>query len=370
MERRAPGQRESLIQTPEGALPRMANRTMKGVAYRSDREVEVIDYPVPEPGPGQVLIRMKRSAICGSDLHRYRTATALVEGKEPWVPGHEPSGVVEELGDGCGRVRVGDRVSIFHWLGCGHCRHCLSGLVQWCAERQALGHPAAWGPDADFVAVNERNCLPLPDDLSFEDGAMIACVAATGYSSMRKLKPNGEDTVAVFGQGPVGLTGMIMARALGARVIGVDVEDARLALSQSLGADAVVNPSKEDLVTAIGDLTRSEGADAAYETSGSSAGHQGVIDVLRRGGRAVFVGFGATGPTVNLTSIIGKQLTLMGSHVMPMHLYWDLVDFVRAHDLSAKFQQMITHRFPIAEAAEAFRVADSGKAGKVMLVWD
>jgi propanol-preferring alcohol dehydrogenase len=343
---------------------------MRGVAYRADREAEVIDYPKPRPGPGQALIQMKAAAICGSDLHRYRVASNLVAGKEPWVPGHEPAGVVAELGPGCTQVHIGQRVAIFHWLGCGHCKHCLAGMHQWCEQAQALGHPAAFGPDADYMVVAERNCLPLPDALSYEDGALIACIAGTNYSALRKLQPSGEDTVAIFGQGPVGLMGSILTKAYGARVIGLDISEPRLALATQLGVDAVVNPAKEKLPEAVHALTGGQGADAALETSGSPAGHQGVIDVLRRGGRAVLVGFGASAPTVDLCQIIGKQLTLMGSHVMPIHYYWDLVDFILEHDLQLKFRQLVTHRFPLEQAAEAFRVADSATAGKVMLVWE
>jgi threonine dehydrogenase-like Zn-dependent dehydrogenase len=218
--------------------------------------------------------------------------------------------------------------------------------------------------------VAERNCLLLPDELCYEDGALIACIAGTGYAAMRKLRPSGEDTVAIFGQGPVGLMGTILAKAYGARVIGLDVVEARLDLSRRLGADAVINPAQAELPGALLDLTDGQGADAAYETSGVAAAHQGVVDVLRRGGRAVFVGFGASEPTVNLCSIIGKQLTLMGSHVMPIHYYWDLVAFILEHDLRKKFATLVTHRFPLEEAAQAFRVADSATAGKVMLVWE
>ena len=344
--------------------------TMRGVAYKADREAVVIDYLKPTPSPGQALIAIKAAAICGSDLHRYRVAGELVKGMEPWVPGHEPAGVVAALGVGCQNLELGQRVAIFHWLGCGHCQHCLAGMNQWCAEAQALGHPAAWGPDADYMVVAERNCLPLPDDFSFEDGALIACIAGTGYAAMRKLKPSGEDVVAVFGQGPVGLMGGILAQAYGTRVIGLDLSDERLALSKALGIDHQINVGQVEAARAVGELTGGVGADAAYESSGSAGGHQGVIDVLRRGGRAVFVGFGAQQPTVNLTQIIGKQLTLMGSHVMPIHYYWDLVDFIREHGLQAKFQQLVTHRYPLEQAPEAFRLADEAHSGKVMLVWD
>ena len=322
----------------------MAKDTMKGVVFLGDRVAEVREFPMPKPGRGQVLVALKTAAICGSDLHTYRRPKADFAGKEPWIPGHEPAGEVVALGECCDRVKVGDRVTIYHWLGCGHCRHCLSGFMQWCEHRRGLGQPDAVGPDADYIVVDERNCLLLPDALSYDDGAMIACIAATGFSATRKLNLNGEDTIAVFGQGPVGLTGTIFAKALGARVIGIDVTKERLALGKKLGADEVLNPSEVNLVQAIKDLTGGMGADAAFETSGTGAAHQGIIDVLRYGGRASFVGVGSHGPTVNLTSIIGKQLTLMGSFVMPIHYYWDLVDFMLQHGLSAKYQQMITHR--------------------------
>ena len=348
----------------------MEKQTMRGVVFLGDCEVEVREFPMPRPSDGQVLIQMKRAAICGSDLHVYRNPKSYFEGKSAWIPGHEPSGIVAGLGPGCRRVREGDRVTIYHWLACGHCRYCLKGYYQWCEHRRGLGQPDAVGPDADYMVVDERNCLPLPDELNFDDGAMIACIAATCFSSMRKLRPNGEDTVAIFGQGPVGLTGNIMAQAMGARVVGVDIVEERLALARVLGVNETVNPSASELVRAIGDLTGGVGADAAFETSGSSDAHQGVVDVLRPGGRGVFVGFGASGPTINASSIIGKELTLMGSFVMPIHYYWDLAEFMIEHGLSAKYQQMITHRFPLEEATAAFALANSAKAGKIVFAWD
>ena len=112
---------------------------MRGVVFRGDRVAEVIEFPMPRPGRGEVLIRLKRAAICGSDLHSYRRPQAFFEGKDPWIPGHEPAGEIAALGEGCHRVQVGDRVSIYHWIGCGHCRQCLAGYYQWCADRRGLG---------------------------------------------------------------------------------------------------------------------------------------------------------------------------------------------------------------------------------------
>jgi len=348
----------------------MAGETMKGVVFTGDRRAEVRTFPVPRPGRGEVLVQLKCAAVCGSDLHTYRRPTAFFADKEPWIPGHEPAGVVAEVGECCDRVKVGDRVTVYHYMGCGHCSYCRSGYIQFCPERRGLGQPHTVGPDADYIAVDERNCLLLPDALSFEDGALIACIAGTCYSAIRKMQPTGEDTVVVFGQGPVGLMGTLMIKAMGARVIGVDPTDERLVLARQVGADEVINPQRVDVADAVRDLTGGKGADAAFETSGSRSAHQAVIDVLRRNGRGVFVGFGSSEPSVNLTTIIGKQLVLMGSFVMPIHYYEDLVDFILAHGLSVGFQRMITHRFRIEDAAEAFRVADAGAAGKVMLVWE
>ena len=344
--------------------------TMRGVVFRGDRVAEVIEFPMPKPGPGEVLIQLKRAAICGSDLHTYRRPRSFFEGKVPWIPGHEPAGKVAALGEGCQRVQAGDRVTIYHWIGCGHCRQCLAGYYQWCVDRRGLGQPNAVGPDADYMVVPERNCLLLPDALSYDDGAMIACIAATGFSSLRKLALNGEDTLIVFGQGPVGLTGTIMGKALGARLIGVDPVAERRALSAQLGADEVLDPTAGDLDAAVLALTGGRGADAAFETSGSAAARQAVIQVLRYGGRAAFVGIGAHGPTTDLGAIIGKELTLMGSFVMPIHYYWDLVDFMLQYDLPSKYQAMITHRYRLEDAGEAFRVAESARAGKIVFEWD
>jgi threonine dehydrogenase-like Zn-dependent dehydrogenase len=344
--------------------------TMKGIVFTGDCTLEVREFPIPSPGPGEVRVRMTRAAICGSDLHTYRQPRSFFEGRPAWIPGHEPTGVVDQVGACCNRVRAGDRVTVYHYMGCGHCPQCRSGYIQFCPERRGLGQPDTVGPDADYIVVDERNCLLLPDELNDEDGAMIACIAGTCFTAARRLRPNGEDTVVVFGQGPVGLMGNLMVQAMGARVIGVDPVEERLALARKLGAAETINPDAVDVAQAVRDLTGGIGTDGALETSGSRAAHQGVIDALRRDGRGVFVGFGSRAASVNLTSIIGKQLTLMGSFVMPIHFYQDLVDFMLAHDLSAAFQRMITHRYPLAEAEEAFRVADEGRSGKVMFVWE
>ncbi len=338
---------------------------MRGVVFPGDRRAEVREFPDPVPGPGEVVVRMKASGLCGSDLHLYRQTSEQRAGNDT-IPGHEPSGIVESLGEGVRHVKVGDRVSVYHYRGCGHCKQCLAGNVMWCPERRGYGGPIH-GADADLLLTDERNCMPLPESLSFASGALMACAAGTAFSSMTKLAVSGRDTVLIMGQGPVGLCGMLVAKAMGGRVIGVDPIAERRTLALELGADEAIDPTGIEIRQAIRDLTDGEGADAAFETSGSAAGQNGAVDCLRLGGRAVFVGLGARDKTLNPSQFIGRQLTLMGSFVLPIYMYYELVDLIVKHELP--LDKMVTHRFVLERAPEAFALFDQGRTGKVILEW-
>lgn len=338
---------------------------MKGVVFLGDRRAEVRTFPDPQPGPGEVVVQLKAGGLCGSDLHGYRQ-TQEVRAGNTTIPGHEPSGVIAAIGAGVTSLQLGDRVSVYHFRTCGHCRECRAGNMMWCEERQGYGGPIH-GSDADLILTDARNCLPLPNELSFAVGAMMACNAGTAFSSISKLQLSGKDTVAIFGQGPVGLAGLLFARALGARVIVVEPLAERRELALRLGADEAVDPMSGDPVATIKELTRGRGADAAYETAGSAASQRGVVDCLATGGRAVFVGFGSQENSLNPSDIISRQLTLMGSFVLPVPMYFDMVRFVLEKKID--LERLITHRFPIDKAPEAFALFDSGKTGKVIFEW-
>jgi len=342
---------------------------MRGVVCAGDREVLVKDFPDPTPGPGQVVVRMKAAGICGSDLVAYYAAMEKAEKRGDIIQGHEPAGIVESVGEGVTAVEPGDRVTVYHYLGCGKCEQCAAGNIMWCAQTRGLGG-GAHGGQADLVLVDERNALKLPDELSFIDGAAIACIAGTTYSAFSKISPSGRDTLAVFGLGPVGLTGVMFGKAMGARVIGIGRRAIRLQLARDLGADEIIDideveePGKEILR-----LTGGLGADAAYETSGSGNAFAWMLQSLRRGRRAVTVAGIKTEAErrIPLSSIVGKQLTICGSFVMPLGMYGDLARFMVSHNLH--FEPMVTHRFKIEDAAEAFALFDSGETGKVVFEW-
>lgn len=340
---------------------------MKGVVFLGDRECCVKEFPDPVPGPGEVRVKMIATGICGSDLHLYHMSKEQAEKRGNRIPGHEPCGIVDSVGHGVKKVKEGDRVTVNHYLGCGYCRQCAAGNLMWCSERRGYGGPID-GSHADFIIADERNCVPMPDSMSFIDGAFIACPGGTAYSSMQKLDIRAGDTVAVFGLGPVGLSGVVLAKALGGKVIGVDIVDERTELARKLGADAVVNAQNADPIKAIRDFTGATGAALAFEASGSPKGRSDIVSCLRPGGKAVFVGAGSSEKVVNPGQLIGSQLTLMGSFVIPLWMTWEMVDFLNAQNIS--FEGIVTHRFSIDDAPEAYRIFDEGKTGKVVFQWN
>jgi propanol-preferring alcohol dehydrogenase len=339
---------------------------MRGVLLPGDRQVVVADFPDPSPAAGKVVVRMKAAAICGTDLHLYRARPEDRLPSPDIIPGHEPSGLVEAVGHGVSDIRPGDRVTVYHYLGCGRCVHCRAGDLMWCSERRGYGGPVH-GSDADLLLTDERNCLPLPPDLSFVDGAFIACPAATAFSALRKLAVTGEDTLAVFGLGPVGLCGALVGQAMGASVIGVEPVAERRSLAAEVGVEVTLDPESDDIVAEIRSLTHGLGASAAFETSGQAAAHAAALGAAALGGRVAFVGFGAKGKTMAPADFIGKQLTLMGSFVSNISMYHHLARFLMDHDL--RLERLVTHRFSIEEAPEAFRLFDTGQTGKVVFEW-
>ena len=337
---------------------------MLGVYISGHKQAECRETPPPVAGPGLVLVRIQASAICGSDLHRYRAVDPSQRYGDV-VAGHEPCGVVEDVGAGVLTVRPGDRVVIYHMFGCGRCVHCRVGDFRQCPRKGSYGRMRPGG-DAEFMVVPEINCLPLPDSLSYVAGAVLACNGGTAYNAVARANVRGGDTLLVSGAGPVGLCCILFGVACGAKVIAVDVSAARLQLARALGATEVVDAASGTPAPRVVEWTGGAGVTAAIETSGAGPAHQALLDSLAVGGRGVFVGFGARGPTVNLTQIIGRGQTLIGSQIFDIVDFPSILDAVRRGGID--LERVVTHRFPLQAAAEAFRVADEASAGKVVFV--
>jgi threonine dehydrogenase-like Zn-dependent dehydrogenase len=343
---------------------------MRGVRLPGNREVEFVDVPVPEPGHGQVLVRMRASTICGSDLRAiYREH--LGHGPEAYqgvVAGHEPSGEIVAAGPDVRRFGVGDRVILYHIAGCGVCPDCRAGFMISCTSplRAAYGWQRDGG-HAEFVLAEESTCVPLPEPLSFLDGACVACGFGTAYEAVRRAGVSGADALLVTGTGPVGMAVGLLGRALGAGpIIGVDTAPERLALALDLGAIDHGVAAGPDAVEAIHALTAGNGCEVAVDCSGSGPGRLTAIGGARRFGRVVMVGEGNRLDVDVSQALIHPQLTLLGSWVTSIGRMEELVERLVRWDLRP--ERVVTDRFALAQADEAYRLADSGRSGKVAIV--
>jgi threonine dehydrogenase-like Zn-dependent dehydrogenase len=335
---------------------------MRGLIFTGNRDAELQEFPDPHPGPGEAVIHIRASGLCGSDLLRYRG-----QDPSPNIIGHEPCGVVAELGPGKPKgLEVGDRVMVHHYSGCGVCEVCAMGFEQACPSGHITYGTTGHGAHADAMLVPTRTLAPLPDELSFEEGAAISCGTGTAWSGLHKMAVAGGDTVAVFGQGPVGLSGTLCAKAMGARVIAIDVIAERLDLARQLGADHVIHARDTDPVEAIRDLTDDAGASATLETSGNPLARSQVLQALRLFGRTCYVGRGEPA-TIDITfDLIRRSATAYGSWTFTKAEMIEVARFMV--DTGVPLGDLITTRHTLDQAPAAYRDFESGAPGKSVIV--
>jgi (R,R)-butanediol dehydrogenase / meso-butanediol dehydrogenase / diacetyl reductase len=342
---------------------------MRGVVFLGDRELEIREVPDPEPGPRDVIVKMKASGMCGSDLMTYRMPREQRMTRPVKVAGHEPCGVVVARGSAVGddEARIGERVMIHHYSGCGRCRNCRIGYTQMCLRGTTVYGSGADGGHADYIRVLPYMLVPLADELTFEEGAAISCGTGTAYLALERLAVSGRDTLAVFGQGPVGLSATMLAKAMGARVIGVDVSAERLALARELGADEVVDASAGDPVEQIKALTGGEGAEATLDCTGNPTARANAVKSAVDWGRVCFVGEGNTATFDMSPDVIHKQLTLYGSWTFSQSGQARCARFVL--ERKVPLEKLLTHTFSLDEAEAAYRLFDTQTTGKGVFVF-
>ena len=174
---------------------------MRGVVFTGDSKLQIKEFPDPTPGPGQVVVKMRSSGLCGSDLRPYRSSAEQLGPRKQIISGHEPCGEVAELGAGVTSVKIGDRIMVHHYSGCQNCEFCRTGWTQLCqSDQQKVYGSGAHGGHADYELIEEYMCVPLHEGVSFEEGAAIACGTGTAYQALRRLDVSGRDVLAVFGQ--------------------------------------------------------------------------------------------------------------------------------------------------------------------------
>lgn len=345
---------------------------MKGVVFAGDRRIEYKDFPDPTPGPGEVVLEVRASGMCGSDLKFFRPpagtvtkALGLGDGAEV-IAGHEPCGVVVAIGAGVDprQTHVGQRVMVHHYRGCGVCPHCSTGWMQMCAEGVAevygvTGH----GAHAPYMKCLARTLVPLPESLSFETGAAISCGTGTAWGALQRLGLMGHETIAIFGQGPVGLSATQLAAAMGARVIALDVSSARLERAREFGADVLINPGQtDDVVDAIREATAGLGPHASMDCSSAPAARRQAVQCVRSWGRACYVGEGGEVTLDVSPDMMRRQVTLMGSWTFSTQGQAECAAFIAERGLDV--DGLFTHRWRPDQAVEAYEVFDSQTTGK------
>jgi Threonine dehydrogenase and related Zn-dependent dehydrogenases len=332
-------------------------------------KVTVVETEIPQPGPGEVLIAMRASALCRSDLHRYHGKQLFdnEDDAQNFTPGHEPCGVVAKMGEGVTRVKPGDRVALYLGLGCGECEYCLRGDVNLCRKFECIGF-ARDGAHADYMVIPEYNCLPMPDDMDFITGALATDVGGTLYTACKRLGVRGGKTVVIFGMGPMGCGGVLMAKAYGGRVIAVDVDASRLDLAKELGADHIVNSRNVDALGEILALTGGNGADIAIDCSGNEKAENQALDCVKGHGSVGFIGE-SDKCTINISlQYIRKCTRVLGCWYFNRGDWPEIAAFIMGGNIP--LNKICSHTFPIDDADEAFRLFDNHATQKVVFVWD
>lgn len=329
---------------------------MRAVHFHGNKVITLDEVPLPQPEGENVLVRIKATAICGTDREN------LVGEGQPRVPGHESAGEIVQV-DRPLRVKPGDRVAINCHITCGACSHCLSGDLYFCPELRIVGFDIDGG-FAEYALIPERCCMPLPNDVSYEVGSLLVDMLGTAYRAVKRAGLTSHDKVAVFGAGPVGLAALITARWFGAQVALIDSNPYRLSTGISLGADLIIDFSKDNIDRVLNNWTSSHGVDVSFECSGNRLASQSAIRVTRQRGKLAIVGVSRYLEIDPWVDLIENELTIYGSRCFVLSEYEEMMAMVRK---GLRPERIISHRFPLSQAEEAFAVYLSTQCNKVIL---
>ena len=322
--------------------------------------------PVPEPGPNEVLIKVRKSAICGTDVHiwnwdEWSAKTVPV----PMVVGHEFCGQIVDCGPGAQKYKIGTRVSAEGHVVCGVCRNCRAGRGQLCRNTEGIGVNRP-GSFAEYVCLPEHNVVPIPDDIPDEIAALFDPLGNAVHTAL-SFDLVGED-VLVTGAGPIGIMGALVAQKVGARkVVITDINPYRLQLAERMGVQYVVDVSKKSLRDVMGDIGMSEGFDVGLEMSGAAPAMRQMIERMNNGGKLALLGIAPTEFAVDWNTVIFNMLEIKGIYGREMFETWyKMIALVQSGlDISG----LITHRISIEDYFDGFAAMTSGQSGKVVMDW-
>jgi len=328
--------------------------------------LELTEVPVPSPGPTDVLVRVLRTGICGTDLHidswdEWAAATIT----PPLILGHEFAGEVVEIGSAVTRVQVGDLISGEGHLVCGRCRNCKAGRRHLCANTVGLGVHTA-GAFAEYTVLPEQNAWVHTHKIDLDVAAIFDPFGNAVHTAL-SFPVLGED-VLITGAGPIGLMAAAVARHAGARhVVITDVSEPRLELARKLGADLALDVSQQSVGSVYPELNMSEGFDVGMEMSGQPSALREMIANMTHGGRIAMLGLPASEIAVDWSRVVLKMLTIKGIYGREMFETWYAMSVLLQAGLD--ISPVITHRYAYTDHAKAFATARDGRCGKVILDW-
>jgi len=329
--------------------------------------IELQDIAKPVPGPNDVLIRVKRAAICGTDMHIYNwDAWAQKTIPVPMAVGHEYCGEVVQIGSEVSGFKPGDRVSGEGHITCGHCRNCRAGRRHLCRNTVGVGvnRPGAF---AEYVVIPAFNAFKLPAAIDDEIAAILDPLGNAVHTALA-FDVVGED-VLITGAGPIGIMATAIVRFIGARnVVITDVNDYRLELARKMGATLALNVTRDKLEDAMKQLGMQEGFDVGLEMSGNAAALRDMLRTMHHGGGIAMLGIPPTEVAIDWNEVILKGLTIKGIYGRQMFETWYKMAALLQSGLNIR--PVITHRLPYTQYQQAFDIMGAGKSGKVVMNWE
>jgi threonine 3-dehydrogenase len=337
------------------------------VKARSAPGIDLQDIPKPAPGPNDVLIRVKRAAICGTDMHIYNwDAWAQKTIPVPMAVGHEYCGEVVEIGSEVSGFEVGDRVSGEGHITCGYCRNCRAGRRHLCRNTIGVGVNRA-GAFAEYVVIPAFNAFKLPAAIDDEIAAILDPLGNAVHTALA-FDVVGED-VLITGAGPIGIMAAAIVRFIGARnVVITDVNDYRLELARKMGATLALNVTRDKLEDAMKQLGMQEGFDVGLEMSGNAAALRDMLRTMHHGGSIAMLGIPPSEVAIDWNEVILKGLTIKGIYGRQMFETWYKMAALLQSGLNIR--PVITHRLPYTQYQHAFEIMGKGQSGKVVMDWE
>ena len=338
------------------------------VKIRPEKGIWMTDVPMPVIGPNDVLLKIEKSAICGTDLHIYKwDEWAQNTIKTPLVIGHEYMGVVVDKGSEVTRVYIGERVTVEGHISCGFCRNCRRGRQHICEHTVGIGVNRDGG-FAEYISVPATNVIKVDDRISDELMSVMDPLGNATHTAL-SFPLLGEDVLITGIGGPIGAMATAVCKYAGARyIVGTDISEYRRNLAMKMGATKVIDPRQESVSNAMKSLDMVGGFDIGLECSGSAEAFNDMVENMYNGGKISLLGLLPSNTQINWSKLIFKGLTLKGIYGREMYETWYQMEMMLSHGLN--ITPIITHRFPADKYQEAFRIMEEGNCGKIILDWE